>query len=50
MPLKESVSRDTARQDREPETWQEAWLSDIRFLVLTLVPWVAMIWLLWPRR
>ena len=23
MPLRESISRDTARQDREPETWQE---------------------------
>jgi hypothetical protein len=26
------------------------WLSEIPFLVITLGPWVVMIWLLWPRR
>ena len=27
------------------------WLaSDIFFLVVTLAPWVVMIWLLWPPR
>jgi hypothetical protein len=29
---------------------RKRWLSEIPFLVLALVPWVAMIWLLWPRR
>ncbi len=25
-------------------------LSDLAFLVITVVPWVVMIWLMWPRR
>lgn len=26
------------------------WLVEILFYVVTLGPWVAMLWLLWPRR
>ena len=29
---------------------KKRWLSEFLFLVMTLGPWVAMIWLLWPRR
>jgi predicted nucleic acid-binding Zn ribbon protein len=25
-------------------------LSSLTFVVITIVPWVVMIWLLWPRR
>jgi hypothetical protein len=25
-------------------------LSDLCFLVITVVPWVVLIWLMWPRR
>ena len=25
-------------------------LSDLTFLVITVVPWVVLIWLMWPRR
>jgi hypothetical protein len=26
------------------------WLSNLSFLVITVVPWGALIWLIWPRR
>ena len=26
------------------------WRSEILFLLLTLGPWVVLVWLLWPRR
>lgn len=26
------------------------WRSDILFLLLTVGPWVVLVWLLWPRR
>ena len=28
---------------------RKRWLSGIPFLVITLWPWVVMIWLLWPH-
>jgi hypothetical protein len=27
----------------------ESWLSNLTFLMITVVPWVALIWLIWPR-
>ena len=33
-----------------PRHGRKRWLSEITFLVLTLGPWVVMIWLVWPRR
>jgi len=30
------------------ERWR-GWLSNLSFVVVTVVPWVALIWLMWPR-
>jgi len=29
---------------------RENWLSRLPFLAITVVPWVVLIWLIWPRR
>ena len=33
-----------------PRTRQKQWLQMLLFWVFTLIPFVALIWLLWPRR
>jgi hypothetical protein len=33
-----------------PRPGRNRWLSELAFLVLTVGPWLVMIWLLWPRR
>ena len=37
------------RTEKLRPSWKR-WLSEFPFLVLTLGPWVVMIWLLLPRR
>jgi len=29
---------------------RENWLSRLYFLAITVVPWAALLWLIWPRR
>ena len=32
--------------DREP---RKDWLSNLYFVAITVVPWAALLWLIWPR-
>jgi hypothetical protein len=34
-------------QDQRPRS---DWRSEIFFLLLTVGPWIVLVWLLWPRR
>lgn len=29
---------------------RENWLSRLAFVAITVVPWIVMLWLIWPRR
>lgn len=34
----------------DPGRGRKQWISYLPFVVLTVGPWVLMVWLLWPRR